>query len=145
MLRRTRVLIALLFGLLALRARRAIAAGADAGDAILESIVRTVVPLLAGLVITGLITIGWAPDDTQQQNLLAQISAVLTVIITALYYAVVRFLETHVSPKFGWLLGLAKQPTYQQGAAPYDGDPVNVLPPAGDDGQDVDDIEGAGK
>jgi hypothetical protein len=38
--------------------------------------------------------------------------------VAALYYAVVRLLERYVEPRFGWLLGHAKQPAYLPGPAP---------------------------
>jgi hypothetical protein len=40
-------------------------------------------------------------------------TVVLTAVITYGYWAVVRLLERYVTPKFGWLLGLAQQPVYQ--------------------------------
>ena len=36
----------------------------------------------------------------------------LTAGLSALYYTVVRFLENHVSGRFGWLLGFAASPIY---------------------------------
>ena len=41
----------------------------------------------------------------------AGIVQAFTGVVIGVYYLVVRFLETKV-PAFGWLLGLAKLPTY---------------------------------
>lgn len=80
---------------------------------ILPSLVRTGVPLLVGWLLSLPVVpviLGTLGLDTQaQRRVLAQI---LTVVVTFLYYAVVRFLEAKVNPKFGWLLGLAAQPRY---------------------------------
>lgn len=136
LLRRPLAALVLLLAVIRARFELVRAHGLQAGDAILDSVIRTTIPLLVGLLISGLIAIGWHPSDTDQANLAAQVSAVLTVVITALYYAIVRILETHVSPKFGWLLGLAKQPDY--GTTPVTV-PGVIVPPAGgaaDGGQD---------
>lgn len=69
------------------------------------SIVRTFVPVLVGLILTGLANVGMDIPE----GLITEV--VLAVVIT-LYYAVVRLLETHVSPAWGWLLGVAKVPKY---------------------------------
>lgn len=73
------------------------------------SLIRTFVPVLVGQIM------GWAAvAGILDQN--GQISGILisllTMGFTALYYIVVRWFETYVSPKFGWLLGMAKQPDY---------------------------------
>ena len=47
--------------------------------------------------------------------------AAFTAAGTAIYYVIARVLEVHVSPKFGWLLGLAKSPDgYSEGQPPED-------------------------
>jgi hypothetical protein len=66
--------------------------------------VRTIVPYLVGLVITLGARHGIKLD--------AQETAALSVAVGAVYYIVVRALERYVTPKFGWLLGLAQQPVY---------------------------------
>lgn len=75
-------------------------------SAFFASVVRTFVPILVGGVI------GWATSInlTLDSEFEAQATALLTGLFTALYYAAVRLLETYVTPKFGWLLGLAKAP-----------------------------------
>lgn len=77
-----------------------------AASALWASIVRTLVPLIGGGIITWLVSLGIDLDD--------QLSTALTVFLYAVfsgaYYIVVRLFETYVSPKLGWLLGLAKAP-----------------------------------
>jgi len=69
------------------------------------SIVRTVIPLIVGFLLTWALKAGFDLDDDSVTN-------VVTVIVTGVYYALVRFLEVHVNPSLGWLLGLAKPPVY---------------------------------
>jgi hypothetical protein len=69
-----------------------------------KSIVRTIVPVIVGLIIAGLARIGLdlAPD---------QIGVWLDGLVVSGYYAVLRLLESKV-PAFGWLLGLPAPPSY---------------------------------
>jgi hypothetical protein len=72
----------------------------------LASLLRTLVPLLvawAGPTLTA--WAGWTPED---------ISLVAGLLVAGGYYAVVRLLERYVSPRFGWLLGLASAPSYSR-------------------------------
>lgn len=69
------------------------------------SLVRTVVPVVVGLILTGLAKVGFDLPD----GLVTEVVA--TVVIT-LYYFVVRVLETNVAPAWGWLLGKANAPKY---------------------------------
>lgn len=67
--------------------------------------VRTIVPAIVGLVITlalraGLDLHGYAPE--------------ITTVVTALYYSAARLAEEYVSPRFGWLLGVAAKPHYSK-------------------------------
>lgn len=72
-----------------------------------SSIVRTVVPLVVGVVVA------WLARHNVDGSAYADfLSAVVAAVVTTVYYAVVRVLETYVKPRFGWLLGLAKPPTY---------------------------------
>lgn len=79
--------------------------------ALWDSIVRTIVPIVVGLVI------GWT--TAQGIDLDPEFESSLTLAIMAafqgVYYVVVRLFETYASPKFGWLLGLAKAPDYDKG------------------------------
>ena len=68
-----------------------------------KSYVRTVVPVVVGLIITlalkaGVNLHGYAPE--------------ITAAVTALYYGLARLLEAKLSPAFGWLLGYASPPKY---------------------------------
>lgn len=71
----------------------------------LPSVLRTVVPLLVGYFaawpVAGLLGL---QDD--------QITNLVTLGVTVLYYAAVRALETYIGPRFGWLLGYAARPVY---------------------------------
>ncbi|MDL5351112.1 hypothetical protein [Microbacterium sp. zg-YB36] len=77
-----------------------------------DSLVRTLIPIAVGAVLGGFTAAGIPVDPAFEPSLIAG----LTAASSAVYYAIVRLLEVYVSPKFGWLLGLAKAPVYQ-GAA----------------------------
>jgi hypothetical protein len=72
----------------------------------LKSIVRTFVPVVVGLILSGLATIGVEVPE-----------GALTTVVDALfvggYYALVRVLEEK-NPSFGWLLGLPTPPNYER-------------------------------
>ena len=69
------------------------------------SVVRTVVPLIVGwLISAGAVKwTGLSEDD---------VTTAVTLAVTAVYYVVVRAAEEYVSPRFGWLLGVARKPAY---------------------------------
>lgn len=69
------------------------------------SLIRTIVPVVAGAVISWLAMVN-LNIDTEGQTALASL---LTALLTGGYYIVVRLIETKV-PQVGWLLGLAKTP-----------------------------------
>lgn len=73
-----------------------------------DSIVRTLTPIIVGAVL------GWI--TTAGINLDPEFEGALTLVVGAafagLWHLAARVLETYVSPRFGWLLGLAKQPDY---------------------------------
>lgn len=71
-----------------------------------DSIVRTVTPIIVGAIVAWLVARG-IPVDAELQ---AAIVVALTAAFQAVYYIAVRLLETYVTPKLGWLLGLAKSP-----------------------------------
>jgi hypothetical protein len=71
------------------------------------SIVRTVVPIVAGAIITFFASKGITFDE----QFTASLYTVLQGLFTGLYYIVVRLLETRF-PRFGWLLGSPKKPEY---------------------------------
>lgn len=72
------------------------------------ALIRTAVPSFIGLVVSWLAIRGF---DLDLETQAALITALNTLLITA-YYALVTFLERKVNPAFGWLLGMAKAPTY---------------------------------
>lgn len=80
--------------------------------ALFDSIVRTVVPIVVGAVI------GWAVAQgiTLDPEFELSLTAAITAVFQGVYYIGVRLFETYVSPKFGWLLGLAKAPEYSKPA-----------------------------
>lgn len=77
---------------------------------LVDSIIRTVVPVIVGFVL-GLASTWALPLDPEFEGAL---TAVLTTGFTALYYVAVRLFEEYVSPRFGWLLGKATPPKYDE-------------------------------
>lgn len=76
--------------------------------ALFDSLVRTYVPWLVGAIIGWLISLQIPLDPEVEVHL----TAVLMLVASMLYYFIARVFEIWVRPKFGWLLGLAKAPTY---------------------------------
>lgn len=72
---------------------------------LIASIIRTLVPLLAGHLLALLAAVGLNLDTAGQGAL----TDWLGVTLSGVYYVVVRLVETKV-PAVGWLLGLAKSP-----------------------------------
>jgi hypothetical protein len=68
------------------------------------SLIRTIVPWV----------VAWAgPVATEWFGLSSgELTTGATVLVGAGYYVGVRLAERYLSPKFGWLLGVAKQPEY---------------------------------
>lgn len=85
--------------------------------ALFDSLVRTYVPWLAGVLIGWLISLG-VPLDPEVE---VQVTLALMGVASVLYYFLARVFEIYVSPKLGWLVGLPKQPTYES-AAPLKGE-----------------------
>jgi len=80
-------------------------------DKILASIVRTVVPVIVGVLVASAAKVGFhLTDDT--------FTGVVTTGVTALYYAGTRWLEVNVAPRWGWLLGRVGAPQYKAVSAP---------------------------
>ncbi|MGW9587512.1 hypothetical protein [Microbacterium sp. NPDC055455] len=79
--------------------------------ALWDSLVRTVVPIAVGAVISFFVAQGIELDPEFEGALFL----VLTGALQGVYYGAVRLFEIYVSPKFGWLLGLAKAPEYKAG------------------------------
>lgn len=76
----------------------------------LASLWRTVVPLLVGVLGTWLAHAGIGIDSTL-------VASWLGGAFASVYYAAFRLAEAHVSPAWGWLLGLARPPKYPTTAA----------------------------
>lgn len=73
-------------------------------------IIRTATPIVAGTVLTFLTNAGLElPEEIKQE-----LSFIIFGVMSLAYYAAARALEEFVAPKFGWLLGVAKAPVYQQ-------------------------------
>jgi hypothetical protein len=87
----------------------------------LASLWRTLVPVLVGTVAAWLAHAGIGVDS-------AAATAWLGGAFSSAYYALFRVLEAHVSPRWGWLLGLARPPVYSSTAAYTRAS--TVLPPA---------------
>ena len=70
------------------------------------SVVRTVTPYVVGVIVTLLGKAGfdWQPSP---EGLV-----VVTAVVSAVYYAIIRILETRGRQAWGWLLGLPKAPAY---------------------------------
>lgn len=74
----------------------------------ITSLIRTWTPIIVGSLISWLATRGLSIDKNASDAAVT----FLTALIIALYYVVVRLFEKYVSPKFGWLLGMASAPNY---------------------------------
>jgi len=72
------------------------------------SYVRTLVPVVAGFIITLLVNWGINLDE----DTTVALNALLMGLFTSAWYTLARVLETKVSEKFGWLLLAPKPPTY---------------------------------
>lgn len=78
----------------------------------LLSLVRTFAPIAAGWLIAQVtVYLGIHLDS-------AVLVSLETSAFAAAYYAVFRWAELHVSARFGWLLGWATPPQYQDGPQP---------------------------
>lgn len=71
---------------------------------LLPSILRTGVPLLVGY-FTAWPAAQWLGLTDEQ------ITSLITIVISGIYYLAVRLLE-QLAPQFGWLLGYAAKPVY---------------------------------
>jgi hypothetical protein len=81
------------------------------GD-LLRSIVRTLVPVVVGLIISTLAQAGIDVDE-------GALTTFIDSVFVGGYYAIVRLLETQ-SEAFGWLLGLPSPPSYDASPPSYD-------------------------
>ena len=101
----------------------------DKGD-LTPSFVRTLVPILVGIIISWALRHGFNLDQ-------AEVGSWLTPAVTAAYYVIVRTLEKQV-PAVGWLLGLAKQPGYSDQPPPA---PAPTAEPLVVAGASVDEVQ----
>jgi hypothetical protein len=69
------------------------------------SLVRTVTPLVVGYFTAFPIAKAVGLDEQH-------VTAAVTVVVTFVYYLLVRVLEQYVLPQAGWLLGYASAPVY---------------------------------
>lgn len=76
-----------------------------------DSIIRTLIPIIVGSVV-GFFTARGIDVDSE---LTTSLTALIMIVAGGVYHAGVRLLERYVSPKFGWLLGLAQEPHYRSG------------------------------
>ena len=75
----------------------------------LVSLIRTWVPAAVGAVIAYLVSLG--VEFSQEEE--GAIATAVVVLFVAVYYGLARALESRW-PAFGYLLGVAKQPTYSE-------------------------------
>jgi hypothetical protein len=85
------------------------------------SVIRTVVPLVVGLLLTQAAKHLGADID---EGLATDI---VTVVVSSAYYALARLLEENASHWFGLLLGKRGAPTYQAPAAPSEESPTGAV------------------
>lgn len=78
------------------------------------SLVRTILPILVGWVGALLAQWGFHIEN-------AVISADLAGLFSIGYYTLFRALEAHAHPGWGWLLGMARPPQYDQQSGAGDG------------------------
>lgn len=72
---------------------------------VITSIIRTTVTLIQGWLATQALRLSVEVDT-------ANVAQALTLVVTVVVYSAVRWLETRVDSRFGWLLGAAKAPAY---------------------------------
>lgn len=81
------------------------------------SVVRTVTPVVAGIILSVAVRAGL--DRYVTPALAEDIGGdIVTVVVTSVYYWVVRVLETARSSRWGWLLGSPAQVTYAKWPPP---------------------------
>lgn len=80
------------------------------------SLIRTIVPI----VVSQLVALA-AKHNLDASGWTDVLSQAIGAVVATGYYAGVRWLETKVRPKFGWLLGKATAPTYTPAPVGPDG------------------------
>ena len=69
------------------------------------SMIRTIIPMLVGVVATKLVSLGWHFDE-------ATMSSVMVLFFSGGYYAFARWMEEKHPQVARWLLGVNKPPSY---------------------------------
>lgn len=77
---------------------------------LVTSVIRTIVPLIVGALLSWLAINGITVDEVMKANLVIG----LTTFLQIAYYLVARFIERRFPQVGGLLLGSAKQPTYTE-------------------------------
>lgn len=74
----------------------------------LKSVIRTFVPAVVGLILSGFTMAGVEIDP----ELEAQVTVLVDGLFIGAYYSLIRWLENK-APSFGWFLGLPSKPSYE--------------------------------
>lgn len=93
---------------------------------LIPSLIRTWMPIVVGFIVSFLTMLGVNVTDDQKATLMV----LLASIVSAVYYTVVRFLESKF-PQLSWLLGYPTQPAKYTS----DGKTLDFVP-EGADGND---------
>lgn len=83
------------------------AAVVNPAKGIAPSVIRTIVPAIVAWLIVAAAKLGVDIDDGLAEQL-------VTAVVFAVYYAVVRWLEVVKSSRWGWLLGKPSAPLYPE-------------------------------
>lgn len=90
-------------------------ARADVQQQVLTSLLRTITPVVVGILLTAALKAGISiPDGLATDT--------VTAVLTGAYYTLIRVLEVRFHAAWGWALGLAKAPAYSTLPAPSPGD-----------------------
>lgn len=74
---------------------------------LIDSVIRTIIPYIVGLVVALVAKANITLDDST----IVQITGVVTLLVGTIYYIIVRWAEQKW-PQVGWFLGVPKQPVY---------------------------------
>lgn len=78
---------------------------------IINSTIRTIVPLIVGAILSLLGQLG-VTAALDEPSITAAVTTIVTPFVTAIYYIVVRYLEVFRNSKYGVLLGRQSRPYY---------------------------------
>lgn len=87
------------------------------------SLVRTLAPFIVGPILAALATrLGLPLDEIKPDSALyVALMGAITGAFGYAFYAAARFAEVFISPKWGYVLGLAKSPAYSPAPSPSPG------------------------